>query len=191
MRSGVKWTIAIASVPARRELRQRILDQLDEQVAKYSDIEILVLEDNRKRILGDKRNALVDIAQGEYINFVDDDDLISDHYIDTIYPLLDGVDCVGIRAHISIEGGAWANVFYSKDLEIRNHGGEYFRPTQHLTPVRTDIVRQIPYRGHRYEDSNWSQDAKNSGLLRSENITDEVVYYYYATRVNNRVGVWK
>ena len=92
MQSGVKWTIAIASVPARRELRQRILDQLDEQVAKYSDIEILVLEDNRKRILGDKRNALVDIAQGEYISFVDDDDLVSDHYIDTIYPLLDGVD---------------------------------------------------------------------------------------------------
>jgi hypothetical protein len=106
MQSGVKWTIAIASVPARRELRQRILDQLDEQVAKYSDIEILVLEDNRKRILGDKRNALVDIAQGEYISFVDDDDLISDHYIDTIYPLLDGVDCVGIRAHISIEGSS-------------------------------------------------------------------------------------
>lgn len=94
MPGGVKWTIGIPSVPARRKLRERILKQLDKQIEGYSGIELLVLEDNRQRQLGAKRQAIVDIAQGEYISFVDDDDLISDHFIDTICPMLDERDAL-------------------------------------------------------------------------------------------------
>lgn len=191
MSGGVRWTIGIPSVPARRTLRDRVLQRLDRQLAKYNDIELLVLEDNRMRELGPKRQAIVDIAQGEYVNFIDDDDLISDHYIDTLYPLLDGVDCVGFTGNISIEGSAWKNVFYSKENGFDNKPDGYYRPIQHLTPVRTELARQVPYRGHRHEDSNWAKDMIKKGLLKTENKTDEMIYCYYSTRVKNRIGVWK
>jgi hypothetical protein len=187
---GIKWTIGIPSVPARRQLRQSILNQLDKQIKKYDDIEILLLEDNRKRLLGAKRQAIVDIAQGEYISFVDDDDRISEHYIDTIYPLLDGVDCIGFTGQISIEGGQWQNVYYAKDNNIQNLANSYLRPSQHLTPMRTELVRQIGYRGHRHEDSDFARRIKNARLLQTEHKTEEILYYYYSTTIENREGVW-
>lgn len=190
MQDGIKWTIGIPSVPARRELRQRVLDQLEKQIEKYDDIEILVLEDNRKRLLGAKRQAIVDIAQGEYISFIDDDDRISDHYIDTIYPLLDGVDCIGFTGQISIEGADWQDVYYAKNYQIQNLNNCYKRPSQHLTPMRTELVKQIGYRGHRHEDSDFARRMKNSHLLKTEHKTKEVLYYYYSTVKENRVGVW-
>lgn len=188
---GVKWTIGIPSVPARRELRGRVLSQLDKQTTKYSNIEVIVLEDNRMRQLGPKRQAIIDIAQGEYISFVDDDDRISDDYVSTIMPLLNGVDCVGFTGQISIEGGPWRNVYYSKDNEIINTEEEFYRPIQHLTPVRTELVRQVKYRGHRREDSDWAKRMIKANLLKTENKTDKVMYYYYSTSKDNRVGVWK
>lgn len=191
MSVGVKWTIGIPSVPARRELRARLLAQLDEQIQDYEDIEVIVLEDNRMRKLGPKRQAIVDIAQGEYINFIDDDDRIADDYIETICPLLDGVDCVGFTGHISIEGAPWRNVFYSKEHPIKNVGEDFYRPIQHLTPVRTELVRKIKYTGHRQEDSSWARRMIEAKLLKTENTTDKVLYYYYSTKVENRVGVWK
>lgn len=186
----VKWTIGIPSVPARRILRMRVLELIEEQIEGYDDIEVLVLEDNRKRDLGPKRQAIIDIAQGEYINFIDDDDIIADNYIEALYPLLDGVDCVGFTGQISIEQGPWQNVFYSKNNGWDNEPNGYYRPTQHLTPVKTELVRQIPYTGHNHEDHEWATRMKQAGLLKTENVTPEVLYYYYATSKFNRVGVW-
>lgn len=191
MNGGVKWTIGIPSVPARRKLRERVLAQLDKQTSKYSNIEVIVLEDNRQRQLGPKRQAIIDIAQGEYISFIDDDDLIADDYIRTLCPLLDGADCVGFTGQISIEGKPWRNVYYSKENGWDNVGDDFLRPIQHLTPVRTELVRQVKYRGHRREDSDWSKRMIKAGLLKTENLTDKVMYYYHATSTQNRVGVWK
>lgn len=192
MADGIRWTIGIPTVPARRKIRQRVLDQLDKQIEPYDDIELLVLEDNRKRELGVKRQALVDMAQGQYICFIDDDDLISDDYIQKIHPLLDGVaDCVGITAQISLEGADWVDVHYSKDNKQRNLPDCYLRPIQHLTPVKTEHVKKIPYRGHRHEDSDWARRMINAQHLQVENKCDGVVYYYFATARHNRLGVWK
>lgn len=38
------------------------------------DIEVLLLVDNKKRTIGEKREALKNISQGDYFMFVDDDD---------------------------------------------------------------------------------------------------------------------
>lgn len=186
----VKWTIAIPSVPARRILRTRLLDVIDPQVAEYDDIELLILEDNRMRDLGPKRQALIDIAQGEYISFIDDDDLVAEDYVNTIYPLLRNVDCVGFTGQISIEGAPWKDVFYSKDNGWEETSEGYLRPPQHLTPVKTELVKQIPYTGHSREDFEWAEAMKNAGLLKTENVTTKKLYQYFATSKYNRTGVW-
>lgn len=187
-----KWSILVPSLPARRELRKRMLAILEPQVARYPDVELLVLEDNRSREYGPKLQAMIDIAQGEYLNFVDDDDEISEHYVDTIYPLLNGVDCVGFSARISVEGGPFKSVFYSMKNKVWVDAPEgYYRNPQHLTPIRSELVRQIPWVGHYGADRTWSHKMSASGLLQTENVTDAVLYTYYATQKENREGVWR
>lgn len=48
-------------------------------------IELLVLSDNRKRSTGRKRQALLDMAQGRYVTFIDDDDSVTDDYVASVY----------------------------------------------------------------------------------------------------------
>ncbi|MCV2360857.1 hypothetical protein LNV08_17930 [Paucibacter sp. TC2R-5] len=187
-----KWSILVPTLPARRELRKRLLDILEPQVARYPDVELLVLEDNRSRQYGPKLQAMIDIAQGEYVNFVDDDDVISEHYVDTIYPLLTGVDCVGFSARVSVEGGPFKSVFYSIKNKVWVDAPEgYYRNPQHLTPIRRELVLQVPWVGHYGADRTWSHKMASKGLLKTENVTDEILYTYYATQKENREGVWR
>ncbi|MCV2369023.1 hypothetical protein [Roseateles oligotrophus] len=187
-----KWSILVPTLPARRELRKRLLDILEPQVARYPDVELLVLEDNRSRQYGPKLQAMINIAQGEYVNFVDDDDLISDHYVETIYPLLTGVDCVGFSAQVSVEGGPFKSVFYSIKNKVWVDAPEgYYRNPQHLTPIRRELVLQVPWVGHYGADRTWSHKMASKGLLKTENVTNEVLYTYYATQKENREGVWR
>ena len=47
------------------------------------DIEVLMLTDNKRRTIGEKREALKNLAQGKYFMFVDDDDSL--YSINEIY----------------------------------------------------------------------------------------------------------
>lgn len=188
----IKWSILIPSLPARRELRQRLLDVLEPQIEGYDDIEILILEDNRKREYGPKMQALVELAQGEYLSFIDDDDLVSEDYIEKLYPLMDGVDCVGMTGSITLDGESWVPVYYS--LENRNWINRppkyYKRGPQHLTPIKTNLVRQVPWEGGYGADFLWNKRILSKNILKTENICEgDPVYFYYAEG-NNREGVW-
>ena len=58
-------------------IQKQVFDQLAGLPAEYQErIEILMLTDNKKQMLGHKRNTMVDMAQGAYVQFVDDDDRI-------------------------------------------------------------------------------------------------------------------
>ncbi|WP_310385350.1 hypothetical protein [Roseateles sp.] len=50
----INRSILVPSLPARRALRQRLLDILEPQVARFPDAEQLVLKDNRSRQYGPK-----------------------------------------------------------------------------------------------------------------------------------------
>lgn len=79
-------SILICGTPARAASKAlplvgRLLAQL------YPDdkrVEVLYLLDNKKRSVGAKRQALLDIAQGEYIAYVDDDDDVAPEYCESI-----------------------------------------------------------------------------------------------------------
>lgn len=43
--------------------------------------------------LSDARNVAIDIAQGEYITFIDSDDYVADDYVETLYNLIKEVGC--------------------------------------------------------------------------------------------------
>lgn len=81
------WSILIAGIPERYHLVQPLLLSILEHqsVARMPDVELLYLLDNRRRSVGAKRNALLGAATGEYISYIDDDDSVSNDYVQKIY----------------------------------------------------------------------------------------------------------
>lgn len=81
-KSEIKLSILIPSIPSRWRQLTTLFDLLLEKIGD-KDIEVLAFSDNKKRTIGEKRDALIKMAKGKYIMFVDDDDeLIS---VDEIY----------------------------------------------------------------------------------------------------------
>jgi len=81
------WSILIAAIPSRYHSAQPLLFSLLEtqNVAKMPDVELVYLMDNHRRRVGAKRNALLSLAQGEYVSFVDDDDEVAPDYVSRIH----------------------------------------------------------------------------------------------------------
>lgn len=66
-------SILICSIPSRFAKAIRLYEDIAALVGDY-DIEILMLTDNKKRSIGEKREAMKNICNGKYFLFVDDDD---------------------------------------------------------------------------------------------------------------------
>lgn len=91
----MRLSILIPSIPSR----------FDKLIATYNrlltmcegkDIEILAFTDNKKRTIGEKRDALVQMSNGKYIMFVDDDDTLLS--VDEIYEAtLQDVDVITFK----------------------------------------------------------------------------------------------
>jgi len=66
-------SILIPSIPSRFQKSIELYHRLENMVGEM-DIEILMFTDNKKRTIGEKRDALKNIANGKYFMFIDDDD---------------------------------------------------------------------------------------------------------------------
>lgn len=79
----MKLSILTPTIPERDTQVSILTEKLRKQIGNLP-VEHLVFQDNRRRSIGAKRQALVDIARGEYIAFVDDDDDVSGDYVTAI-----------------------------------------------------------------------------------------------------------
>jgi glycosyltransferase involved in cell wall biosynthesis len=80
---------------------------------------VLVSIDNRQKKISDKRNELLDRAKGDYVVFIDDDDLVPSYYI---YELLKAIeakpDCVGFDGYMTTNGKDRHNFKISNTFEV-------------------------------------------------------------------------
>lgn len=73
-------SILTPAVPSRLDQLATLCDEIARQIGDQP-VEHLVLLDNKKRTVGEKRDALLRMARGQYVAFVDDDDDISREYV--------------------------------------------------------------------------------------------------------------
>ena len=79
-------SILISAIPSRWEMARKLFEGLT-RVADQR-VEVLLLFDNKRRSVGEKRQALLDIARGEYVTFIDDDDLVAPGYVSEILSVI-------------------------------------------------------------------------------------------------------
>lgn len=136
--------------------------------------------DNKKMMLGDKRNLMVEQSQGEYVVFVDDDDLVAPDYI---LSLLDatknGSDVITFQVEVSLNGGNSKICHYSKDFEKdQNTDTEYYRLPNHICCVKRELAEQVEFPSVLYgEDAVYAKLLKP--LLKTETKIERVLYYYH------------
>lgn len=170
----MKWTIGVLTVPEREGLFGRIHRILTRQSAGL-DIEILVADDPHESVAA-KRQWCLDNAAGEYICFVDDDDLVPPYYVESIYPLLDGVDYIGFQLQLYINGLSMKPTYHSLRYDKWSEDDQgYYRNVSHLNPIRTEIARQGRYEGGYSEDSRWAKQVHP----KTEHYIDKVMYEYH------------
>src|SRR5258708_3290267 len=107
-------SILTPAVPSRLEHLQKLVAEINRQskIENRKCVEHLILLDNKARPVGDKRQALLDIARGDYVAFVDEDDWISDDYVAELLPRCEsGPDVVTFEQDAIIDGNSGRIIF--------------------------------------------------------------------------------
>jgi glycosyltransferase involved in cell wall biosynthesis len=154
-KSEIKLSILIPSIPSRWRKLTASFDSLLEKIGD-KDIEILAFSDNKKRTIGEKRDALVKMAKGKYIMFVDDDDeLIS---VDEIYEAAKhDVDVITFKQECRNSDGSKYIVDFGlgNEMEHNSFEGNYLdmkRPPFHV------CAWNIKYAAYDFPAVNYAED---------------------------------
>lgn len=168
----MKWSICILTVPERNLEFNRIKGMLGYQI-KDKDVEILV--NSKTGDVGTKRQWCLDNASGEYISFVDDDDLVAHDFIDSIYPLLDR-DYVGFQVQSYRDGEKNKPTYHSLRYDEWSEDEKgWYRNVSHLNPIRTELARDGVFEGEYGEDKRWADSVDP----KTEHYINRPMYFYF------------
>lgn len=161
----MKLSILTPSIPERLKQVDRLTAEIERQAAELgrTDVEHLVFIDNRRRSIGAKRQALVDISRGEYVAFVDDDDRIRPGYVRELLAAADtGADVLtfrqmahfnDLRSEVRFKLGQGDGPF--------TPGGQTDRDAWHVCAWRRDVVAGCQFGESNYgEDLVWCRQAR-------------------------------
>jgi glycosyltransferase involved in cell wall biosynthesis len=181
----MKLSVMIPSVPGRSENFGKLAMELERQ-AQGRDVEILGLYDNRTRTVGEKRQALLDLARGTHVVCIDDDDWISEDYLASILEEpMDPYDAVVFQIqHTNLQNKQvtlceynpeWTNGYTTRD---KSH---WRGKPNHIHVVRAEIAKSIPWRtrprGRQWNiDIDWA--VAMCAKLQNIRYIPKVLYYY-------------
>lgn len=185
---GSKLSILIATITDRHAslaaLQEKLLSQIGDR-----DVEVLWLGDNKQRSIGLKRDALLRIAQGDYVTWVDDDDSISDNYIDEILKAIKtNPDVITFKQLAHVNGTPY-------EVEFK-HGNENealtWNPTHAGDVVYNNLKRAVWHTciwkrelavTSKFPDSSYGEDWEFCKPLqekiKSSYYIDKILHYYY------------
>lgn len=176
-------TICLCSVFERTEtFLPKMLVQLNDQLktVQEGEVEIFVLIDNKTRMLGTKRNDLINIAEGKYVVAIDDDDVISPDYISTLVNTAKVVDTdvICFEVAVSLNNGPYKICYYDINYpHDYNEPNTYHRLPNHLMAVKKELVVETGFKPIlRGEDADYSQRLKP--LLKTQTQLGRVLYQY-------------
>lgn len=194
----IDLTILICSIHTRyKTFLPKIQEQIYGQLAELSDddqarVEIIVLTDNKQIILGHKRNTMVDIAQGKYVAFVDDDDRLAPEYLSELLKATSkNTDAIVFNASVSLNGEPPKTCYYSKThRRDYNHRDGYFRIPNHICCIKRDIALQCKFPEVVYgEDAEFSMQLRDH--IKTEHQINKTLYFYDYSAATTETQSWR
>ncbi len=190
-------TIAILSIPERLDRIADLLDELLKQ-AFNKPVEILYLGDNMTKTVGQKRTDAVQIAKGEYICFIDDDDMVVPEYLEKILTALEQKpDVVTFHVdwkysdrddRIQVFGRVGRRVL---DPEMRRKLGRpvVMCPPNHLCVWKRELAVQVAYPSkNKGEDHLWSELMFQKHLGKDRGLIVDIPEILYIYQYNKAVS---
>lgn len=191
-------SILTPAVPSRMGQVQKLCEHLQKQIGDMP-VEHLTLIDNKRRTVGEKRDALLRAARGQYVAFVDDDDWVADRYVAAILGAVNGEtndggtpsdtretrvlpgtpDVITFRQVSRINGATGEIVFgLGNPNEAFVAGGSARRNAWHVCAWRRSLAILSSFPACNYGE-DWAYAARLCGLpnLRARHI-DEVLHFY-------------
>lgn len=179
-------SVLVLSIPSRLSnclipTYDRLLKQIGDEVC----VEVLCLVDNKSMSIGEKRQALLQSARGKWIAFLDDDDAVSEDYIQTCIKTLreSPADVITFEQHCTVNGKQFMVDFRMgnphEGLKQNPDGtlGNIKRPPYHMCIWASKIAKNVPFRASSYgEDIDWC--VRMYPFVTSETHLDKVLHYY-------------
>lgn len=180
-------SILICSLHSRSHLLAELKAILQPQLT--SDVELLIEVDNKEISTGAKRNILLNRAQGKYIVFIDDDDMVNENYVDRILAACAfDSDCIAINGKITTNGMNEIDWRLSKNYEnitIKENGKDiYLRKTNHIAPVKRELALKAMFPNISNAEDKAYSEALNPYLKTETIILEQMYHYRYLT--NNK-----
>jgi len=160
----------------------RLTKKLNTQIdGKYDDVKVLHFSDDGEMTIGKKRNMLLEQSDAKYICFIDDDDDISDNYVELVRKgCLSNKDCVSLNGIISFNGH-YSKIFIHS-LKYESYFEEnsiYYRPPNHLNAIKKELINDYKFQEiNNGEDTIWAMSICNDKILKNEFQIEEVIYLY-------------
>lgn len=182
-KKDVLFTVMILSIPSRIEKYYLPLQAHLEKQIKDGSVEVLTLIDNKSMTIGEKRQALLNAARGRWMGFLDDDDMVSDDYVESLTKAMleNPADVITFDQHCSVNGEE-----FNVNFRIGNPHEPFVpgsgipvikRPPYHMCFWRSKIAKNIPFRPSSYgEDLDWVM--RMIPYVTSETHLDKVLHHY-------------
>ena len=175
-----------------RNLKE-LLDELDYQI-QMDQVQVLWLGDNKSMSVGAKRNKLLSIADGDYICFVDDDDMILDGYISEILESIKtGKPLICFNLKKTTDGHEEPPYRFSREYTaihqtIRKEDGAIIKGYYpgHLCVWRSDIARRVQFPDISLsEDHRWAAEMTKHYDINDQVVIEKELYHYRFSRLGS------
>jgi len=184
-----KFSILICSHPARKVLLKRMLAHLESLNRYGNTVEVIAMQHDGVFTKGCTRNQLLDASKGEYVAFVDDDDVVDDQYIESILPALECKPdvCTLVGCVTSLCTHVQRNFVLSSKYRVPfslpadpSTDDRYYAFLSHLNPIRRDIACSVrfPETMIHHEDNAYTERLMALNHQWNEKYIDAVLYHY-------------
>ena len=184
------WSVLIPTIPGREGKLRTLIASIREKVARLAPeirLDINIAFDNRESSVGAKRQKLLQEATGKYTSFIDDDDTITDAYVEDLRAMIRG-GFHTMRLRGDMRGHPFVHSTAVTLSDPMATDTTFQRPPNHLNPMLADIAKLIPFKNATYgEDLDWTITLCRSGFLQSEYRAEDPNRVHYNYDIGNRV----
>ena len=171
-------SILTPAVPSRMAQLAKLCDELARQIGGLA-VEHLTLLDNKRRTVGEKRDALLRAARGAYVAFVDDDDWIEHNYVRELLGAMEANPDV-----ITFQQCATVNNDNSLVMFRLGHGNDAFRPdgvtlrnAWHVCAWRRTLAIQSRFPANSFGE-DWAFAEPLCRIAKTEIHIQKVLHFY-------------